>query len=83
MNSSNTLEIDVHELTHKLYSDEPFVLLDMREDRELNKAKITDSRFQITPTSRLAQLGIKALSDEFWEKDVEILVLCHHGIRST
>ncbi len=83
MSLSNVPEVDVHELARKLQSDESFVLLDVREPRELNHAKITDSRLRVAPMSRLEQLGIAALPEEVQQKDTEILVLCHHGIRST
>ena len=75
-------EIDVHELGRKLKSSQSFVLLDVREGWELDYALINDSRLKVVPTSRLAQLGVGALPDEVQSKDTEILVLCHHGVRS-
>jgi rhodanese-related sulfurtransferase len=47
-------EITVTELGEKLKSDEKFILLDIRELSELEYAKITDSRLEVTPMSRLA-----------------------------
>ena len=82
MNFSSIPEIDVQELSRKLQLDESFVLLDVREAWELDRAKITDSRLQVAPMSRMAQLGIGALSDEVQDKETEVLVLCHHGVRS-
>jgi len=75
-------EIDVHELARKLQSNESFVLLDVREAWELDYALINDNRLKVTPLSRLSQLGTAALPDEVKKKDVEILVMCHHGVRS-
>jgi len=75
-------EIDIHELARKLYSGESFLLLDVREAWELDQAMIVDSRLKVVPMSRLAQLGVEALPEEVRQKDAEILVLCHHGIRS-
>lgn len=75
-------EIDVKELAVKLQSEDPFVLLDVREPWELDKAKITDSRMQLAPMSRLSKEGIKALPDSVQEHDALIYVLCHHGVRS-
>ena len=75
-------EIDVNELAQKLKSDEAFVLLDVREASELDYAMIVDSRLKVVPMSRLAQLGVGALPEEVRQKDAEILVMCHHGIRS-
>lgn len=82
MSSLEIPEIDVHELGRKLKSSQPFVLLDVREAWELDHALINDSRLKVVPTSRLAQLGVRAFSEEVKPKDVEILVLCHHGVRS-
>ena len=82
MSSLNIPEIDVHELTSKLQSDKNFVLLDVREAWELDYALINDNRLKVAPMSRLAQLGIEALPTEVQEKDTEILVMCHHGVRS-
>jgi len=75
-------EIDVHELAHRLEEEEPFILLDVREAWELDYALIEDSRLKVVPLSRLAQLGEDTLPEEVQQKNVEILVLCHHGVRS-
>jgi len=82
MSFSLNPEIDVHELAHKLQSGESFVLLDVREAWELDQAMIVDSRLKVVPMSRLAQLEVEALPEEARQKDAEILVLCHHGVRS-
>ena len=82
MSSSVIPEIDVQDLARKLKSDASFVLLDVREAWELDYAMIIDSRLKVVPTSRLAQLSMEALPDEVRQKDTEILVLCHHGVRS-
>ena len=65
-----------------MQSDESFVLLDVREAWELDYALINDSRLKVAPLSRLSQVGVEALQDEVQKKDVEILVMCHHGVRS-
>ena len=82
MSFSEIPEIDVHTLARKLKSGESFVLLDVREAWELDHAMIVDSRLKVVPTSRLAQLGMGAFSEEVQQKNMEILVLCHHGVRS-
>ncbi|MBN1453525.1 MAG: hypothetical protein JW963_21095 [Anaerolineales bacterium] len=82
MNFPGIPEIDVHALARRLKSGETFVLLDVREAWELDLAMIADSRLKVVPTSRLAQLGVAALPDEVQQKYDEILVLCHHGVRS-
>ena len=75
-------EIDVHELARKLGLEESFVLLDVREAWELDRAMIADNRLKVVPMSRLAKLGEEALPEEVQLKEAEILVMCHHGIRS-
>ena len=75
-------EITVTELSEKLKSDEKFILLDVRELDELEYAKITDGRLEVTPMSRLAQEGTQAMSESAQVQDATIYVMCHHGTRS-
>lgn len=75
-------EITVAQLAEKLQSDERFILLDVRELSELNYAKLTDTRLEVTPLSRLAREGVNALSESARSQDAVIYVLCHHGNRS-
>jgi len=75
-------EITVRELAAKLNTFEHFVLLDVREPWELEKARITDNRFKNAPTSRLAREGLTALPEAAKTKDALIFVICHHGVRS-
>jgi len=76
-------EIDVRQLADRLRSDDAFILLDVREAWELDHAMLVDSRLKVVPTSRLAQLGTSALPEDVQQKDAEVMVLCHHGVRST
>ena len=75
-------EITVTELSEKLKSEENFILLDVRELEELDRAKITDDRLEVTPMSRLAQEGTQALSESAQAQNSTIYVMCHHGTRS-
>jgi len=75
-------EITVTELSEKFNSEENFILLDVRELHELDYAKLTDSRLQVTPMSRLAREGPNALFESAKSQDSTIYVLCHHGSRS-
>jgi rhodanese-related sulfurtransferase len=75
-------EITVTDLSERLKTEDKFILLDVRELSELNQAKITDSRLEVTPMSRLAQEGPNALSDSVRSQEVPVYVLCHHGNRS-
>ena len=75
-------EITVTELSEKLKSEDQFILLDVREPHELEYARVSDSRLELTPMSRLAREGTKALSDTAKSQDATIYVICHHGNRS-
>lgn len=75
-------EITVTELGEKLKSEEKFILLDVRELDELNRAKITDLRLEVTPMSKLAQQGVEALSEAVQAQQIPVYVMCHHGNRS-
>ena len=75
-------EITVSELSGKLNSDDKFILLDVREPHELNFAKVSDRRLEVTPMSHMAREGTKALSDSAQAQDATIYVMCHHGSRS-
>ena len=75
-------EITVTDLGEKLKSDEKFILLDVRELSELDRAKIADSRLEVTPMSRLAQEGVEALSESVQSQEIPVYVICHHGNRS-
>jgi len=75
-------EITVTDLSEKLKSEDTFILLDVREPHELNFAKITDGRLDITPMSRMAREGTNALSESAKSPEATIYVMCHHGNRS-
>ena len=75
-------EIEVKELERKLRSDEAFVLLDVREPDELEQARISDRRVELAPMSQLGRAGAKALPEAARDKQAEIYVMCHHGVRS-
>ena len=76
-------EITVTELSEKLKSEDQFILLDVREPHELDYAKLSDRRLEVTPMSRLAREGTQALSDAAKSQDATIYVMCHHGNRSS
>ena len=75
-------EITVDELARKLKSQDQFILLDVRELFELDYAKITDSRLEVTPISRLGDEVLDALPESARSQDAVIYVMCHHGNRS-
>jgi rhodanese-related sulfurtransferase len=77
-----TAEITVKELAEKLKSPDQFILLDVREPWELALAGISNPRLVLRPMSELADLGLDALPDAARDPQVEMYVICHHGIRS-
>ncbi len=60
-----------------------FTVLDVREWYEIQLAHIPDERVVVVPMSRLAQEHTQALPDFLQNQDAEIIVLCHHGVRSS
>ena len=81
-NFYNAPEISIHEVERKLKADEKFVLLDVREPAELNKAKLSHPNLILTPLSELTEKKLEALPGIVHSKEHEIVVICHHGIRS-
>jgi rhodanese-related sulfurtransferase len=75
-------EISVTDLGEKLRSGTPFVLLDVREHVELNRARVTDERLVVLPLSRLAHEGSAALPQSVLKQDLPVYIMCHHGNRS-
>ena len=75
-------EIDVKTLAEKLKSEEDFVLLDVREADELQRAKISDTRLVHLPLSQLAARGAAAMPESVQRPDRSVYVICHHGNRS-
>jgi rhodanese-related sulfurtransferase len=80
-------EISVQELADKLSdrrtdpTSQPFILLDVRELHELPRANFGDEAV-VVPLTELAARQTGAMPDPVRAKDAEILVVCHHGVRS-
>ena len=68
-------EVTPLELKRRLDQGDPIVLLDVREPWEANVARIEGSR--LIP---LGELDLRA--DDELDRDEEIVVYCHHGMRS-
>jgi rhodanese-related sulfurtransferase len=82
MHSKTIPEITVEEFAKKMQSQDQFILLDVRETWELDFARIIDNRVENLAMSLLAIEGVKALPELAKSHELEIYVLCHHGIRS-
>ena len=75
-------EYSVQEVAEKRSRGDDFVLLDVREMMELRYANLGDN-VAVTPLSELAERQTEALPESIAkDKDVEIVVMCHHGNRS-
>lgn len=74
-------EIDVQAVARKRESGEAFILMDVREQMELRLANLGQDVLWI-PLSDLAARRETALTDEFSDKKVTVVVFCHTGVRS-
>jgi len=75
-------EINVKELAKKLEQGECFTLLDVREEWEIRLAALRDERVLALPMSVLARQLKDAFPESLRDPAAEIVVMCHHGIRS-
>ncbi len=77
-------EISVSELREKMLANDggKFTILDVRELWELNLASLVDKRVVNVPMSRISELYHEAFPEELRSPQEEIVVMCHHGIRS-
>ena len=75
-------EINAQAVAAKLKSGENFTILDVRESWETNLVKISDERVTFLPLSRIARERKNAFPEHLQDSQTEIIVICHHGIRS-
>ena len=75
-------EISVQNLALKMKEGEKFILLDVRETWETNLVRIDDERVVTLPMSRIARERKDAFPPALRDPQAEIVVMCHHGIRS-
>ena len=74
-------EISAADVAEKIENNENFILLDVREPLELQRASVEAA--VSAPLSQLAQQGPDALPEGVRDdKSAEIVVMCHHGGRS-
>jgi rhodanese-related sulfurtransferase len=82
-NFYNAPEIKVADYEARRTNDENYILMDVREPQELRFANLDkDPRLTLVPLSKLARHQLDALPDELKEKSTDIIVMCHHGVRS-
>lgn len=75
-------EISPAEVRQKREANEPFVWLDVREPWEFRRVHVNDEAVILVPLSELAERRLDALPEAAQDKNVEIVVQCHHGVRS-
>ncbi len=74
--------VNVHDVAQKITRGDPFILLDVREGQELRLANLGQWATH-APLSALAEFGLEALPESVMaDRETEIVVMCHHGIRS-
>lgn len=74
-------EISAVQLAEKLENNDDFILLDVREPVELQRASIGAAL--TAPLSEMVKQGPDALPAAVREnKESDIVVMCHHGSRS-
>lgn len=74
-------EVSVQTLAEKRTNEEDFILLDVREEHELQFAAIEDG-YTLLPLSLLAEQKLDAIPEALADKGTEIIVMCHTGRRS-
>jgi rhodanese-related sulfurtransferase len=79
---SSIPEITVQQLASKLKTDQKFILLDVREAWETDLARIKDERAFFLPMSRISRERKTAFPPELCDPQTELVVICHHGVRS-
>jgi rhodanese-related sulfurtransferase len=74
-------ELSPAEVAQRRERGDRFVLVDVREPYELQAAAL-DGDVVMAPVSALIRLGPAALPPEAQDPEAEIVLFCHHGIRS-
>jgi rhodanese-related sulfurtransferase len=76
-------EISVQDVHAKQQDGEEFILVDVREPNELELASLPEDAFTSLPLSDLRERRLEAVPDALsQDKDAEVVVFCHKGLRS-
>lgn len=82
MNPYDVPEISVQELAQKIKAGEKFSIVDVRETWETDLVHIQDERVALVPMSRISEQAGDAFPEALRDPQTEIVVMCHHGVRS-
>ncbi len=82
MNPYAVPEISVQEMTQKIKAGEKFVIVDVRELWETELVRLNDERVVIVPVSKISEEAENAFPETTRDPLAEIVVMCHHGVRS-
>ena len=74
-------EINVQDVARLRNEGKPIILLDVREAMELKLANLGDEVMWV-PLSRMAVERLASLPSDLADKNVEVIVFCHTGVRS-
>ncbi len=76
-------EISVHDVAAKQKDDSEFLLVDVREPNELELASLPDADFINLPLSELRERRLDAIPEDIRQnKELEVVLFCHKGLRS-
>ena len=75
-------EISVADAAAKLEAGETFRFLDVREKEEVATVSLSHDNVDYAPLSELGANGPDVLPEAAKDQDAEIIVFCHHGMRS-
>ncbi len=76
------LEISALQTAEKIKNNENFVILDVREHVEIARVALNDERVVVLPMSQIGAQLENAFSEALKNRELEIVVMCHHGVRS-
>lgn len=80
-NPFNVPELTPAEVAQRLARADDFVLIDVREPYELAAASLNGD-VTTAPVSEIIRRGPAALPEEAQDTSADIVLFCHHGIRS-
>jgi len=81
-NAYHTPEITVQELADKINSGHKVLILDIREKIEIDWVSLPVGTVVVVPMSELTRVGLDAIPAEVRNWKDDLVILCHHGIRS-